>query len=344
MNQNPFLTRAYSDLVPHRLGEKDFWTFYVRSKFFRSPVSGTTTRENENDNESEKNPLNSYYEEQLVEERKNEDAFILTVKDKDQEKVSRLVDLVATSEDHHTETIDDRTRQLIREQANKEGNLSLIRKFNLQSLRVVQTTLGTEKGASIPVSIEEAVELEDLKQSTELPLGNPISIYKDTNTNIARDKDKAREEPSEQDVLAFMERVRNFSLGGRATEQLIEELSVDYLAIQELFSPYVVDQFEESSQSTGLLEEIPSDAKIFHGHALEVLQHFWHTLSLGRDTERQAKLTRLNTILEQFEKKGHQLMSTNSELSRLLVSIIETINFARETFKKLVVDSTKQSV
>ncbi|PJF18416.1 hypothetical protein PSACC_01753 [Paramicrosporidium saccamoebae] len=270
--QNPAVQRAYHDNVPKKMNERDFWTFYVKSRFFKKSATSP--------NEEEHNPLNDYYEETTSE---NVEQVMGGT------RLSRLVDITSTVEDR----ISDRTAEHLRSQQGDES-LSLIRKFNNHSLRIVQSA----SGSAPPLRIEDTLEYEDLtaepevkSQSLELGTGR-------VGFSAPLNAERPLVEPQFRESLCKVE---------LDTLSFVKKSLCTFEQRRDLFTPYNAHLSENDVSPSP--ETIPVDVELFHNNSAEVLRHFWVAHPAGRDAEKQAKLARMTTILEQLLIKGRELVS-----------------------------------
>jgi hypothetical protein len=271
--QNPAVQQAYHDNVPKKMNERDFWTFYVKSRFFKR--NSTAPREEDH------NPLNNYYEESASDNVEQTMAGT---------RLSRLVDITSTVEDR----ISDRTAEHLRSQQGEES-LSLIRKFNNHSLRIVQTS----SGSAPPLRIEDTLEYEDLTAEPEVKSQNLEISAGRVGFSATLDKERPLVEPQFRESLCKIELdVLSF----------VKKSLCTFEQRRELFSPYNAHLPEHDIPPSA--EATPADIELFHNNSAEVLRHFWVAHPAGRDVEKQTKLARMTTILEQLLIKGRELVSS----------------------------------
>jgi hypothetical protein len=293
------------------MGEKEFWTYYVRSRFFGQ----SSNRSISSAEEGEHNPLNEYYEEITLKNDLDEELLAETT-------ISRAVDLTATAEDHPSD-INNRIAQHLRSQHGNE-TLSLIKKFNNHSLKIIHNSMSRAP----PVQIKDTLELEDLNAKVDVnTMALELKPIERKNEAMVLDIEASVDEEFREatknitiDVLPFV--LNNFR---------------DYNEISKLFTLDHVQTAPSSSQST----HIPngSDIDVFHSNAAEVLRHFWAIHPTTKDVESQSKLTRMTTILEQLIIKGKSIISSRHNLQErvdtetLLSAILNAIEYAVEKRK-----------
>lgn len=275
------------------MAEKDFWVWYIKSRFFLGPTSSETSG----------NPLNDYYDDELKE--KQEVGNFSIAGSTKAATVSRLVDLKATADDHFSDY------------GNASGNLrhidpgvSLIRKFNSHSLKIVETTFGksSTEGATVapPISIEDVTILEDLiiaplNETTPLQLGAELRIKR---VASAASTDTVK-------VKIDKEKMRNLKEMSFNMLQIIEKIQLTSAERKKLFDLHLIKGSSTNNYAEGEVEA-PTDVSIFNANAREVLQHYWTCHPIGKDANRLAKANRMKTILEQLKIKGKELIHGRS--------------------------------
>ncbi|KAF7977747.1 hypothetical protein HWV62_2832 [Athelia sp. TMB] len=157
----PVVQRAYSDVVPGKLTEAEFWKRYFGSKLFnahRASIRSTAAQH--------VTKADTIFDKYL---EKDDDE--LAPRRPPPASSSLLIDLGATLEDHDaTSTTPDTTMQAGRQR----GALPLIRRFNEHSERLLRTAAGDEdqnaralKRQRTDAGIDEAIDLDDLRAPTE---------------------------------------------------------------------------------------------------------------------------------------------------------------------------------
>lgn len=275
--------------------EKEFWTYYVQSRFFRQSSAETSTH----------NPLDKYHEE-MVAEGVVGDANVTGGT-----AVSRLVDITATAEDHFS----DHTISRLRTSRDGDKSLSLIKKFNNHSLRIIKSCTGTSASA-IPLGIEDATELEDL--SAPRPLNAVPLELQPTNYKISSAAPDPHSEPSARAEEILWE-LRSMQIDVLSS---IKSRMKSHSAIKNILSPLMprdVPSFPCPLEGSAD-RQVPQDLHTYHSNSTEVLRHFWSCFPPGRDAEKQAKLSRMTTIVEQLLIKGKSLISSRRVASEQLAA------------------------
>lgn len=265
--------------------EKDFWVWYVKSRFFLGPEAPETNG----------NPLNEYFQKsQENASGSHEDASSNGANSVD--NVSRLVDLRATAEDHHSDVNTFTGRA-------QEGTLSLIRKLNTHSIKVVKSTASIASSSALPISIEEATVLEDLRVA---PDSTPILLQVDA-AKIESSQKKSH------DYVAFDPKFLEFIKQGR--------LKLDPIAFADSVEMTAAERNaklpplpSKSQANHDISDEIPPDVATFNLNAKEILQHYWGCQPIGKDANRAAKAQRMTTILEQLQIQGRSLITSRPTL------------------------------
>lgn len=331
---HPALVRAHREFVPHQMSEKEFWTWYVRSRFF------ATSKELLEARDSDENPLNAYYEEEQNDERERERSTNALEATQPEISISRLVDVAATTEDHPDDNgLAMRTMQLLRTQAGEE-TLSLIRKFNNNSLRALQTTATGMRASSLPVSIEEATELEDLR-ATRGPMTIVLELKDTTNDSKGRagSTDEGRKITLEQIKSFIGEAMSRKSLNALSTLQksMLDAAELVTLSSSAQWSSDNAVSGLSSTFSVSFLTERGGEILQFHANAAEILRHYWAATlppPMEREPERNAKATRMLDLLEQFLRRGQELIRARATLEQqavvesALCPILECIEWA----------------
>lgn len=278
LSQNVPVNRAHSENVPHKMSEKEFWTFYVKSKFFQGNRRQSETP----------NPLDEYYE----------DASEDNVETTGTMPISRLVDITATAEDHTSDII-TRTTEHLRSQKDVES-LSLIRKFNHHSLRIVQATAGSMP----PLQISDAIELEDLKADSP-EMATPLDVDTERISYRSNAPVQTKVDPS------FVKEMSNIKLD---VLSFVKSNLKNFEERKGLLLPYNSMIRDEKESNDTLHTPIGDDVLLFHNNAAEVLRHFWASYPPGKNTVKQTKITRMTTILEQLELKGREIIKSKPTL------------------------------
>ncbi|KAK0225922.1 hypothetical protein IW262DRAFT_1267984 [Armillaria fumosa] len=149
-DEYPVVAKAYSDTIPEKLSEEQFWKRYFQSKLFnahRASIRSSATQ-----HVVKADPIFDKYLEKDDDEL--EPRRQLT------DEVELYVDLAATREDHEeTGNIKDITMQAGRQR----GALPLIRKFNEHSERLLNAALGEGPPAKRRrVEDDAQIDLDDL--------------------------------------------------------------------------------------------------------------------------------------------------------------------------------------
>lgn len=273
--------------------------------------------------------MNSYYEEAKF----NQDNNMVTTGEGLQ--FSRLVDLTCTVEDHFSD-YGNKTLQHLRSLEGEES-LSLIKKFNQHSLKIVNSTVGNRP----PIRIDDSIEIEDLSSKVEskvmplevaFKLQNPSSsssftIKYDCKTKVLKDEEFIKSIQSmKMDVFSFIR-------GTLETHDRRRSLMQPFMTIVE--QPSQSEKFNKTAFSG-------TDVEIFHRNAAEVLRHFWSSFPPGKDTEKQAKVSRMTTILEQLCLKGRGLVASKNNIQEqvkvesALSAILEAMEYALSTRQKSI--------
>ncbi|KAL0956420.1 hypothetical protein HGRIS_002568 [Hohenbuehelia grisea] len=154
-DEYPVVAKAYSDNVPNKLSEAEFWKRYFQSKLFnahRASIRSSATQHVVKDD-----PIFDKYLE------KDDDG--LEPRRQPAGDVDLFVDLGATLEDHG-ETGNE--RDITMQPGRQRGALPLIRKFNEHSERLLNSALGEASAAKrrkIDKDTYAAIELDDLRDS-----------------------------------------------------------------------------------------------------------------------------------------------------------------------------------
>ena len=311
LRQNPNLLRAHSDFVPGKMSEKEFWTLYVQSRFFQQ-LSPASPADDAAATSASNNPLDAYW--QRDESGDDADQAWTARGAADAPRVSRGIDVVATAEDHFSD-YGNRTAQHLKSQEG-DRSLSLIKRFNNHSLKVVQRSLGRSLP---PVRIEDSISLEDLTTPPERACqtitarreGPPAAVAEGGSlAGAAAENEKGRRHFL-QELSQLEPDIREFIGAHARTHQ-------DRHAILSKFVFKCAAPRGSASSAAATPPQLPpaltnlagSDIMTFHGNAAEVLRHFWLAYPPGKDANRQAKVYRMRTIMEQLLKKGKELVAS----------------------------------
>lgn len=325
LSQNTALRRAHAENVPHKMAERDFWTHYVQSRFFTDQTGASAG--------SADNPLNAYYEEP------QDEALEL----KGKTRVSRLVDLAATSEDHFSDYGNKTQRQQQSAAGAETESVSLIRKFNQHALRIVQTTAS----APLPLRIEDAVVIDDLNA---LPGAATLSLTLSTTqanqgASSAEVQSKGVSPQGHGEIKAFASQLKTIRLDAKRV--IGEAHGADELRDHVPPPAPMANTADGVSFEQVVLLPAFGDALVFQRNAVEILRHFWGCYPAGKDTEKQAKCHRMLTILEQLGISARAMVTSRSDLQdqiyieHVMGPIVEAIDCALAKRVQIVQHSQK---
>lgn len=166
-DEYPVVAKAYSDNVPGKLSEEQFWLRYFQSKLFNSHQA--SIRSSAAQHVVKDDPIFDKYLE------KDDDG--IEPRRQRNKNVDRLVDLGATNEDHGEAWNE---KDITMQPGRQRGALPLIRKFNEHSERLLNTSLGEGPSAKRrKLNSDEVVytqiDLEDL-HDTDMSTGIQLDM------------------------------------------------------------------------------------------------------------------------------------------------------------------------
>lgn len=245
-------------------------------------------------------------------------------------QVSRGVDMTSTVDDHFSD-YGNRTAQHLRSQEG-DKSISLIKKFNNHSLRIIQKSVGRSLP---PMRIEDSIDLEDLAAPSEKP-SQPINVstggpsrgtreHQSEPTSSVKQRDAFLQDllSLEGDTLGFIKKNMRASQERRV---ILSKFTFKCKSRESLTS--------DKKLPLALANLSGSDILLFHNNAAEVLRHFWMAYPSGKNVELQAKLFRMRTIIEQLLKKGKELIAARGNvrdqvaIEAALGPIMESLEYA----------------
>lgn len=258
------LQRAHFELVNSKiLGEKEFWTFFVSSRFFGSQSIIDPS-----------NPLEKFYEEEV--EKKSEDG-------ESEKCISPLINLEATEADHFS---DYGNRSLVHLVTNKEtfkNGEDLISRLNSQATK----SLITSTNNNSIYSLEEATFLEDLKMRTKLmSFSLETAINRINTSHAASPQAQMHAVDSKFDGHIFL---RNL----KAPRD--EKISFSHAKIVE-----IIGTAKGSEISGETIKELSVEAQARHRECVEILSHFWSIFPPGKNQDRLARINRLVIVIQKY--------------------------------------------
>ncbi len=296
LSANAALHRAYSETVLQgRMGEKDFWTYYVQSRFFATPADGQAAPPAG----GEYNPLDAYY----VPPRDGAPSSAAQ-SCSGAPAISRLVDVQATVEDHFSDYGNSTAQQRAGEAA-----APLLHRCNQQAASLVgQLDSSPAVQGALPISIEEAAaDLDDLHALQRATLQPLDAIGGRLNARIRfAPMSPSAAAPGEERCTADGMR-GPIDMTGVTLD--IGALARAAFASQEAASEALASaarSLPTAGEAAALGTAVPSDVAIFHVNALEILRHFW-ACQPPSTQERREKSARMAIVLQEFLVRGAAL-------------------------------------
>ncbi|KAF9060658.1 hypothetical protein BDP27DRAFT_1339317 [Rhodocollybia butyracea] len=269
--QYPVVAKAYTETVPSKLSEAEFWTRYFRSKLFnahRASIRSAAAQHVVKDD-----PIFDKYlekDDDELEPRRQRD-----------DKVELFVDLGATRQDHE----ETGNEQDITMQAGKQrGALPLIRKFNEHSERLLNSALGEGPSAkrqrlnTDEREIEE-IDIEDL-HDPESSAGIALEMQDRQRYFEGRMKGTQVDELKER--LDIRSIIRNTSTDLQQWNTNLAQLKVErkaYDAALVSMTQNVHARLDVKARKNDIPEVLFRQMRSCQTAANEFLRHFWTSIS-----------------------------------------------------------------
>ncbi|KAI1794077.1 hypothetical protein LXA43DRAFT_884194 [Ganoderma leucocontextum] len=306
----PIVAKAYSDNVPEKLSEAEFWSRYFQSKLFnahRASIRSSAVQHVVKDD-----PIFDKYlekDDDELEPRKLRD-----------ERVDTFIDLGATFVDHE-ETGNE--KDLTMQAGKQRAVLPLIRKFNEHSTRLLDTALGgpTVKRRRLDTGDEryEQIDLEDLHDN-ESSAGILLDMqnrqrYFDGRAN------GTRQPGSEEPRVAFreaMQQAKASTLGwsGNLAQLKIEKKAGDSALIS--MTQNVQSRLDVKQRKHDIPEMLFRQMTTCQTAANEFLRQFWlaiyppanesQQLSVATPAQKAAKASKMIGYLSKTHEKVEALV------------------------------------
>lgn len=269
--QNPQVRKAYQENVPDKATEKDFWTQYFKSRFFKDDLSSTGIG-GKADGKAE-NILDRYY---TPLEAKSD-------AQQQPEAISRLVDISADDRFEYGVLGTPRVRS-----AKEEETLALMRRFNERSGQLVKNFDGAKE------SVEEHGEIGDLYQ-LGTPKALPLAIAPRDSVvqRVLPETSKAASRPATLQVLREW----------KPSLDRIQHLHISF-GQYSAFMPAVHYAADNSPAFDPENLTVVKHAELltFHSNVCEILRLFW--ANFPHDTqEKQAKVIRMVGLIGKLKAK-----------------------------------------
>ncbi|KIK67231.1 hypothetical protein GYMLUDRAFT_1019663 [Collybiopsis luxurians FD-317 M1] len=312
--QYPVVAKAYSETVPAKLSEAEFWTRYFRSKLFnahRASIRSAATQ-----HVVKEDPIFDKYlekDDDELEPRRQKDA-----------NVDLFVDLGATREDHE-ETGNEKDVTM---QAGKQrGALPLIRKFNEHSERLLNSALGEGPSSKRQRLTTDEREIEDIDiedlHDPESSAGIALEMQERERYFEGRMKGTQQDESKEEKTLDIKSIIRNTVVDLQQWDSKLAQLKVDrkaYDAALVSMTQNVHARLDVQSRKNDIPESLFGQMRSCQTAANEFLRQFWAsicppmtdgpTLSLSTPAQRATKAAKMVGYLSKTHTKVAALVQS----------------------------------
>ncbi|KZS93922.1 hypothetical protein SISNIDRAFT_453637 [Sistotremastrum niveocremeum HHB9708] len=303
-DEYPVVATAYHENVPDPLSEAVFWQRYFQSKLFYSHQAS----------------IRSSATQHFVKDDPIFDKYLQVTDDgleplrQRNEHVEKIIDLMATQEDHaETGNEKDMTMQAGRQ----KGALPLIRRFNEHSERLLQSALGDAHDAkrrrlNASDSLESQILLDDLQDQSN---SNGISLDMQDRYRFfeGRSDRSAKNSLSPEDTMAGFTKMTE---GLRGWEPALQTLKLDkkstdgaVMAMTESVAARLNSKLRKSDIPEHLLRQMTTCQTA----ANEFLRQFWsaffppshelQTAATSTPAQRAAKATKMIGFLKKTPEK-----------------------------------------
>ncbi|KAJ8077275.1 RNA polymerase II transcription factor B subunit 1 [Marasmius tenuissimus] len=330
-DEYPVVEKAYSDNVPSKLSEAEFWTRYFQSKLFNAHRA--SIRSSAAQHVVKEDPIFDQYlekDDDDLEPRKRRDIDI-----------DLYVDLGATNEDHgETGNEKDITMQAGRQ----KGALPLIRKFNEHSERLLNTALGEGPAAKRrrvePEEQYQDIEIEDLNDP-ESSSGIVLEMQDRQRYFEGRMTGTSSDETVEKvDIRAV---IRHISVDLKQWDSGLAELTIpresgDHALLS--MTRNVAARLDVKSRKNDIPEGLFMQMTTCQSAANEFLRQYWNatypsmndtqTLSLATPAQRATKAAKMIGYLSKTREKvdaiAHAAQQQDIHPQRILVAMEPLLN------------------
>ncbi|KAJ3840282.1 hypothetical protein F5878DRAFT_78291 [Lentinula raphanica] len=310
--QYPVVAKAYSETVPSKLSEAEFWTRYFRSKLFnahRASIRSAAAQHVVKDD-----PIFDKYLE------KDDDG--LEPRRQRDEKVEIFVDLAATREDHDQA---GNEQDITMQAGRQKGALPLIRKFNEHSERLLNSALGEGPSAkrqrtNIDEREIEEIDIEDL-HNPEASSGIALEMQDRQRYFEGQTKDVQHDATKERLDLKTI--ISQAAVDLRQWETNLSQLKVErkpYDAALVSMTQNVHARMDVKVRKNDIPESFFRQMRSCQTAANEFLRHFWtstcppmtdgQTLNLSTPAQRATKAAKMIGYLSKTHEKVAALMQT----------------------------------
>ncbi|KAJ7594301.1 hypothetical protein C8J56DRAFT_1044056 [Mycena floridula] len=314
-DEYPVVAKAYSDNVPNKLSEAEFWKRYFQSKLFnahRASIRSSAAQHVVKDDPI----LDKYLE-------KDDDG--LEPRRERPGEVGLSVDLAATLEDHgETGNEKDVTMQA----GKQRGALPLIRKFNEHSERLLNSALGEGPAAKRQkTGLEDRyaeIDLDDLRDSEAsagiiLEMQNKQQYFESRMGNVSADG-------SSQNKLDIKTLIREAQVGLEQWDKRLAQMTIERGPADAALSSMtknVAARLDVKSKQNDIPEDFFRDMTSCHTAASEFLRQFWsatyppildtQNLAVSTPAQRATKAAKMIGYLSKTQEKVDALLQAASQ-------------------------------
>ncbi|KAJ1680415.1 RNA polymerase II transcription factor B subunit 1 [Spiromyces aspiralis] len=327
--------RAYIENVPHKVTEKQFWKRFFASRFFNRNRSATVAMKAEQDPIFDK----------CIEE---EDASLESVSDINPKTLFRLLDLTQNEADgYQSGNLPDFT---VKSGRNQE-NLSLMRRFNRHSQKVLSESLDTnamvtarDKDMSGLVSgdtqhsdvgvIVKQIELEDLEEVRPLSRIKlnitDQSRYFESQSQLKRKREEEEPKNPAEKLRLVQEQTSNFDVTKLTEIRLDSVVSVSVMsevngAIHSKATQYRPGRVQDMALPNELTQAISG----CHSIGSERLRHLWALIAPPRLPSRLNKATKVVETLRSLRRKVKEIIAKAQSVKDDYGQQTEQVRFVR---------------
>lgn len=311
-DEYPIVAKAYSENVPNKLTEEEFWRRYFQSKLFnahRASIRSSATQHVVKDDPI----LDKYLE-------KDDDG--LEPLRRRPGEVGLLVDLEATQEDHH-ETGNE--KDITMQAGRQRGALPLIRKFNEHSERLLNSALGEG-----PATKRRRIETDNLYFEIDL---DDLHDAESTSGIVLEMQDRQRyfegrmgNDPSQdstQEKIDVQVVIRTAQAEMQSWDSALATLNVDRAAADTALAAMtknVSSRLDVKSRKNEISEKFFRQMTSCQTAANEFLRQFWSStyppvtetanVAVSSASQRAAKATKMIGYLSKTHEKVDALLRT----------------------------------
>ncbi|KAI7868323.1 hypothetical protein BDF14DRAFT_1795356 [Spinellus fusiger] len=293
----PSVKRAYDYHVPDKLSEQQFWKRFLASEFFHRSRTGGRSQLVSHDDIFDKCLQEEEYENSKAPE-------IL-------ETIKRVIDLTATEEDHGES---GNAPDFAMKPGENAQVLSLIRRFNRHSMRVLEVPSSKSRNEGKPVEddLEKGIIISDL--TDEPPPGKIILDIQDTRRYFESQsggKDKNELDEKEGTVLLNNFKLQFYDWQPEMTKHVMRPKVADKVCHDLTLSIKRKARHDLRSSVTDakLPPLVQQKVQSYHSATNEILRHFWSSF----DPYKADKNIRMvESLRKQQEKINEVLIAVNS--------------------------------